>query len=105
MKLREVSILDEAVDDLDHGQMFYDVQREGIGNYFVTSLLNDISTLSLSAGIHSKHFTYFRLLSKKFPFAVYYEMDRSIVKVVAVLDMRRNPDSIKQILRYRRHTK
>lgn len=39
MKLRELAILDEAVDDLDHGQMFYDVQQKGIGNYFVTSLL------------------------------------------------------------------
>ena len=67
MKLREVSILDEAVSDLERGQTFYDAQREGIGNYFTTSLLDDISTLSLSAGIHSKHFTYFRLLSRKFP--------------------------------------
>ncbi len=103
MRLREVSILDEAIDDLEQGQRFYNAQQEGIGGYFATSLLDDISTLSISAGIHLKQFGYYRLLSRKFPFAVYYQIYRSIVQVVAVLDMRRNPDSIKRILRFRKH--
>lgn len=102
MKLREVSILDEAVDDLHHGQQFYDFQQQGIGDYFVKSLLDDISSLSISAGIHIRQFDFFRLLSKKFPFAVYYQISHSIVQIVAVLDMRRDPASIKQILRDRK---
>ena len=104
MKLREVSILDEAIADLEDGQQFYEIQRAGIGLYFVSSLLKDISNLSISAGIHRKLFDYFRLLSKKFPFAVYYDINNSIVEVVAILDMRRNPTSIKQILNYRKES-
>ena len=31
------------------------------------------------------------MFSKKFPFAIYYEMDEDVVRVVAILDMRREP--------------
>lgn len=31
------------------------------------------------------------MLSKRFPFAIYYEVEEDTAKVVAVLDMRRDP--------------
>jgi len=34
---------------------------------------------------------YHRLLSKRFPFAVYYRVENDTVLVYAVLDCRRNP--------------
>lgn len=42
---------------------------------------------------------YHRCLSKRFPFAVYYSLDRELVRVFAVLDCRRNPSWIRARLK------
>ncbi len=34
MRINDVFILDEAVDDLNEGKAFYDLQATGIGDYF-----------------------------------------------------------------------
>ena len=34
MKVKNVYILKEAVDDLDEGELFYDFQEDGVGGYF-----------------------------------------------------------------------
>ena len=63
-----------------------------MGAYFLDSLYSDIDSLRLFAGIHSVHFEkYARLLSKRFPFAVYYEVKGDTAFVRAVLDLRREP--------------
>ena len=98
MKSDKVILLDEAVDDLAVGRRFYEDRGEGIGTYFVTSLLSDIASLYLYSGIHSIHFGFHRMLSKRFPFAVYYEIARGLTRVIAVLDMRQDPRSIRKSL-------
>ena len=40
-------------------------------------------------------FGFHRLLSRRFPFAVYYELVDEIVSVVAVLDVRMHPSKIR----------
>lgn len=67
----KVQILDEAQQDLVDGYRFYESQVAGPGDYFLDSLLSDIDSLQFHAGIHAVHFGYNRLLSKRFPFAVY----------------------------------
>jgi len=89
-----VQILDEAEQDLLDGYRFYEAQEPGLGGYFLDSLFSDIDSLQLSAGIHSRHFGYHRLLSRRFPFAIYYRVQRKTVRVHAVLDCRKNPVSI-----------
>ncbi|VAX35900.1 hypothetical protein MNBD_UNCLBAC01-1114 [hydrothermal vent metagenome] len=91
MKIKEVLVLKEAVADLECGRIFYESNAQSIGNYFFDSLILDIESLKFYAGIHSKRCEMYRLLSKRFPFAVYYEIDENFVKVVAVLDLRRDP--------------
>jgi len=41
---------------------------------------------------------YYRLLSKKFPFAVYYGIEENEVKIYAVIDCRRDPAWIRRRL-------
>ena len=93
-----VEILDEAQADLLDGFRFYECQSEGLGDYFLDSLFSDIDSLQIYAGIHPVHFGYRRLLSKRFPFAVYYRVARKAVRVHAVLDCRRDPASIRDRL-------
>ena len=55
-------------------------------------------SLYIYAGIHALHFGYQRLLSKRFPFAIYYRLQKDFVRVYAILDCRRNPAWIRNRL-------
>ena len=101
MKIREIIVLDEAVEDLVFGKRFYDAKEFGIGDYFVDSILSDLASLKIYAGIHPNYFGYMRMLSKRFPFAIYYEISDRIARVVGVLDMRMHPDTIRNTLNKR----
>ena len=95
----KVKILGSASRDLIDGYRFYETQAEGVGAYFLDSLYSDIDSLILSAGMHPVHFgNYHRLLSKRFPFAVYCRLEEQTVLVYAVLDCRRNPAWIRKRL-------
>ena len=96
MKIR---ILGSALNDLREGKDFYDLQENGVGDYFKDCLFSDIDSLVLYAGIHKKVFGYHRLLSKRFPYAVYYTIsDSGVVTVCRVLDCRRDPLKIRKAL-------
>ncbi len=85
-------ILTSAVKDLADGREFYERQGEGLGAYFLDSLFSDIDSLALYAGIHRKVFGFHRLLAKRFPYAIYYQLDAQGTAVVyRVLDCRQNP--------------
>ena len=94
-----VQILPEAEQDLVDGFSFYEMQQPGLGSYFRDSLFSDIDSLAFFGGVHMKVFDYHRLLSKRFPFAVYYRVQNEQVQVYAVLDCRRNPAWIHDRLR------
>jgi hypothetical protein len=101
MKLREVKTLIAAVIDMERARCFYDAQQLGVGDYFVESVLGDLGSLRLHAGIHRKTQGYHRALCQRFPFATYYEIVSDVVQVVAILDMRREPTWIHKSLRSR----
>ena len=91
MRLRILSL---AEADLLDGFRFY--ERQGaMGWYFLESLNSDIESLRLYAGIHRRIFGYRRMLSKRFPFAVYYDLSKDEIRVWRVLDCRRDPSWIK----------
>ena len=101
MKLRRVITLEAAVKDLDAGKVFYDDREIGAGLYFIDSILSDIESLQFQAGIHCRHFGFYRMLSKRFPFAIYYDVQDDSARVAAILDMRRNPAWIRRELEKR----
>lgn len=68
----------------------------GVGTYFLDSLYTNIDSLTVNAGIHPVYFgCCHRLLSKHFPFAVYYRVADDVATVYAMLDCRRNPAGIR----------
>jgi plasmid stabilization system protein ParE len=93
-----VLILEKALRDLDEGYAFYERQSTGLGSYFEDSLFSDIDSLVVFAGVHSKVHGFYRALSKRFPFAIYYMMSDQQVLVHAVLDCRRDPTILGQRL-------
>jgi len=90
----KIEILDIALGDLRDGQQFYERQQEGLGAYFLDSLFSDIDALLLYAGIHQQFSGYYRTLSKRFPYAIYYRVCDETIQVWRVLDCRQKPSRI-----------
>jgi hypothetical protein len=63
-------ILEDAAEDIESGRQFYESREPGTGDYFVESILSDLGSLVLYAGIHPVHFGFYRMLSKRFPFGI-----------------------------------
>lgn len=93
-----IKILPTAIEDLHTGRLFYEKQGAELGEYFFDTLFSDIDSLILFPEKHSKVFGYHRLLSKRFPFAIYYKIEQDIAVVYRVLDQRQNPDKTKSSL-------
>jgi hypothetical protein len=66
--------------------------------YFRDSIIADLRRLSVYFGEHRIHLGYFRALSSKFPYAIYYRDKDGVRQVVAVLDLRRSPKWIRDQL-------
>ncbi|MFH2123993.1 MAG: type II toxin-antitoxin system RelE/ParE family toxin [Pseudomonadota bacterium] len=94
----KVKLLSTTLEDLYEARLFYERQGEGLGEYFFDSLFSDIDSLILYAGIHQKIFGYYRMLAKRFPYAIYYQIEQEIAVVWRVLHLRRDPEKIKQTL-------
>jgi plasmid stabilization system protein ParE len=86
-----IRILSLAVGDLQAGRDFYEHQQPGLGVYFLDTLFSDIEALLIHAGVHVRVFGYFRALSKRFPYAIYYRINGEDIEVWRVLDCRQNP--------------
>lgn len=98
----KIKISISAVKDLEEGRIFYENQGEGLGDYFFDTLFSDIDSLALFGGIHRKIYGYHRLLSSRFPYAIYYKTEnKEIVTVWRILDCRKDPLKIKKSLKKR----
>ena len=92
MKKRRVVFQDEALADLDAAARFYEEIEADLGSYCFDSIVSDIESLEFFAGIHEVHFGVHCLKAKRFPFNIYYEVRNGSVFVLAILDMRQDPD-------------
>ena len=88
----KVKILLSGIKDIEGGKEFYDSQEKGVGDYFLETIFSEIESLRLHGGIHRTVFGYFRLLARKFPYAIYYILEENVVIVYRILDCRRDPD-------------
>jgi hypothetical protein len=94
-----IFILPSAMADLEVGFDFYEKQEAGLGDYFLNSLFADVDSLKLYGGIHRKVLGFHRSLARRFPFAIYYEMESEQIFVRAILDCRRDPQWIRKKLK------
>lgn len=81
------------------GALFYERRNEDLGTYFLDALMADIESLRIHAGVHAIRFNgYHRMVSRRFPYSIYYRIEHGEIRVRAVLDDRRNPASVKDYL-------
>ena len=95
---RNVVVLEEAALDIERGIDFYEAAESGVGLYFRDSIIADIRRLGFYFGEHRVHFGFFRALSSRFPYAIYYRDKEMTRQVVAVIDLRRSPEWIRDQL-------
>ena len=79
MNINNIIALEEVLVDLKIAENFYEKQNKGLGTYFKDTIISDIESLWLYAGIHNKFFGLYRLLSKRFPYGIYYEINDDTV--------------------------
>ena len=90
----KVSVLPSARRDLERGVVFYENQQQGLGGYFLDSIGSDIDSIATLGGIHPVRSDHHRFLASRFPYWIYYRIDRNIAYVVAILDARQDPAKI-----------
>jgi len=100
--MRRVVLLAEAMEDLEQARSFYNEREAGVGEYCVTSLLADLESLALFHGAHRRQYGCHRMLASRFPFGIYYRETEHEARVIAVLDLRRNPSWIRKQVTGRR---
>ena len=83
---------------------FYERQGECLAAYFLDSVFSDIDSLMLYAGIHRKVFGFHRLLSKRFPYGIYYQFNGQDIIVYRALDLRKTRRKIRRSFEIQRVT-
>jgi hypothetical protein len=97
-----VGIASGAESDVEEGYWFYERQSIGLGDYFRTCIFADIESLAYFGGIHEIENGFYRSLSKRFPFGIYYTVDGDFLTIVAILDLRSEPLWIRELLNDRK---
>ena len=87
----KIKILAEAEQDLLDGILFYNGQSPRVGRHFYDSLMADIESLRVYAGVHAKQYGFHQMNARRFPYAIFYRVEDDIIRVHAVLDCRRDP--------------
>ena len=96
-----VEISTDAHEDLANGHAFYERQSSGLGGYFADTLYSEIESLQIYAGIHPIRNGFYRMLARRFPYSIFYQIEGDVARVYAVLDNRMNPIRIRRMLRDR----
>ena len=99
--MKTVVVLAEAAEDIEAARSFYDQLAPGVGDHFVDSLLRDVVSLGGLSGIHPVHFEFHRMLASRFPFGIYYREHGNQTQVIAILDLRSDPNWIRRELESR----
>jgi len=95
--MTQVLLSTEANADIKEAQSYYDSIGEGLGDYFCSSLLADLDRLGVTAGVHRKaHRNYHRAICRNFPYGIFYAMREGEAIVLAVVDLRRDPEWIEK---------
>jgi hypothetical protein len=97
--IKRVDVSLNAESDLNDGEVFYESQKSGLGQYFWDCLVSDIESLLLYGGVHSQKYGCYKMASKRFPYSIYYQVNKEVVLVVAVLPMKRNPVILRRQLK------
>ena len=83
----------EAVEDVFSARSWYDQQLAGLGDQFVAALEGVVQLISeLPDAFPEIAVGHRRALLGRFPYALYYRVERDVIDIVACLHTRRSPE-------------
>lgn len=89
----ELRIAPEAIEDLVHAYDWYEAQRVGLGEEFLSCVDASIESIHRFPELYSVAFeNYRRALVRRFPFAVFYEYLDDGVTIYCVFHTSREPN-------------
>jgi plasmid stabilization system protein ParE len=95
----ELVIAPEAEQDIAEAYAWYERQREGLGEDFLSCLDACIQRIRRTPAMHAPmHENYRRGLVRRFPYAVFYEYAEDTVSVYCVFHTSRDPEKWRQRL-------
>lgn len=94
MKTYTLHLTDDAQSDIRNSEDFHEKQSPNLGIYFYDSVISDLDALKHYAGIYAIHFGFYRMVTKRFPYVIYYDIEDDSVVVHAVFHTRMNIESI-----------
>ncbi|TDU72931.1 plasmid stabilization system protein ParE [Prosthecobacter fusiformis] len=97
----KVVLEEDAKQDLRESFHFYEENETGAGWYFLEKIQEEIRSLGQIGGIHRKRHGFHFYASRRFPHGVFYQVEHDTVKIAAILDSRRHPSLLQDILRTR----
>ena len=85
-------ILPEAETDLEYARDWYERQRDGLGDAFLLAMEEVLERIDRTTDMNAVvHQTVRRALTRRFPYAVYYQIEGDEVVVVGVFHAGRDP--------------
>lgn len=82
----------EAEADLSAAQQWYDRQREGLGDEFLSCVDRCLAGIRQNPELHARVFQDLRLaLVRRFPYAIIYRIDEDQITIIAVYHGHRDP--------------
>ena len=86
----------EAAKELKTAAYWYEEQRKGLGSAFILSVEASLAKIKRNNEMFPiVDGSTRRALLKRFPYGIFYEIERDTIVVTAVFHSKRNPDSIK----------
>lgn len=90
---RKLVFLEDVRDDVDVAYAWYEQQRSGLGEAFLSALQAALDDISRHAEAYAVVYRSTRArLTVRFPFVIYYRIREEIVEIVAVLHGRRSAE-------------
>lgn len=81
--------------DLELAFSWYEEQRYGLGLEFLDCVEAAIETIIQMPRLHAKHHAGFRrALVRRFPFSIFYTIEKNTIVVHAVFDNRQDPSRL-----------
>ena len=82
----------EAEDEFRDATVWYEHQRKGLGSEFVLCIDEAIERIRHSPEMYLKvHKDIRRIVVRRFPFAVFYEITATEIRILAIFHSRRDP--------------
>ena len=96
---RRLLVRSTAERDLLEAFQYYESVSPGLGTAFVQRVDEAIAAISLvPAGFRKRHGEFRLLVVNRFPYGIFYLFDGTVVSVVAIAPLMRDPEFIHRLL-------